>query len=444
MNLQRQLRWLNEQINLAAGSLPTAGDTKGLKLDPIKRLLTAIGSPEQDWPAVHITGTNGKGSTSHLTSLILREHGLRVGTYASPHVSVINERIQIDVAPISDEDFADALTTVRLGVESIRNQDPTFSPSWFELMTATAFRAFSDAAVDVAVVEVGMLGRFDATNVIDTQVAVVTNIAKDHTNGLEGWAHEVASEKAGVIKAAKPAVLGVIADDLFSYFKAEAPSSITRFGDNLHLSANELAVGGRSITVGTQRAIYPEVFVSLHGAHQGRNATFAIAAAEEFLQSELDADLLQTALAQAKVPGRFEVMSSSPLIIVDGGHNVDGAATTAATFAEGFHSFGRTALVLGMMADKDPEAMLETLRAKTMDLVICCAPNWPRALAASELAKAARNMGIDPEVVSDPAEAIEVAKTMTGPEDAILVAGSLYVAGAVRNRLLQTQETEAN
>lgn len=430
MTLERQLRWLDDHVSLAASGLPNAGETDGLELAPMAELMAMLGDPHRDAPAVHLTGTNGKGSSTHLVTLILREHGLRVGSYGSPHVSKINERIQLDGEPISDDAFADSLATVRLAVEQMPN-----APSWFEIMTATAFRYFSDAAVQAAVVEVGMLGRFDATNVIDATVAVLTNISKDHTDGAPGWADRVAHEKAGIVKPGSTLIMGDLAPELRHWFTEETPATTVRLGDDLRLVANMQSVGGRVLTIETSRAEYDEVYLSLHGQHQGPNAALAIAAAEAFLDAPLERSLLENAFAQASIPARFEVVATEPLVVLDGGHNVAGARTAAATFDEAFHTFGRSVLVVGMMRDKDPIEMLRALNAPSADAVVCCQPDWPRALPASELADAARSLGIDPEVVVSPGEAIERALEVSSDTDAILVAGSLYVAGAVRNRL---------
>jgi len=430
VTLERELRWLAGQVNLEAKGPPAAGATDGLSNESIRRLLQLLGEPHLDAPAIHITGTNGKGSTAHIISLILREHGLRVGTYGSPHVSVINERIQIDAEPVADDVLADALEVVRLAVEHGDAQ-----ASWFDLVTATAFRIFSDAAVDVMIIEVGMLGRFDSTNVVDGVVSVVTNVQKDHTDGATGWREKVASEKAGIVKPGSTLVLGDVDDDLHHYFLDENPTSVLSYGDHFELMANGLGVGGRVIDVRTQRDVYEAVLVSLHGRHQAINATMAIAAAEAFLESPLEHDRLETALGQALMRGRFEVIGTEPLIVVDGAHNPGGARTAAETFAEAFHSFGQRMLVVGMMDEKDPVEMLTALDATSAEIVICCAPDWPRAMSPNKLAEAARTLGIEPEVATSPSEAIELALSFATEGDAILVAGSLYVAGAVRDRL---------
>jgi len=431
MTLERELRWLDAQVSLEATKLPKAGATEGLGNERIRALLQLLGNPHFDAPAVHVTGTNGKGSTAHLLSRVLREHGLRVGTYGSPHVSTINERIQIDAEPLADDDFAEALEIVRIAA-----QHGEIEATWFELLTAAAFRAFSDAAVEVMVVEVGMLGRFDATNVIDGNVAVATNIARDHTDGAPGWREAIASEKAGIVKPGATLVLGDLDEDLHHFFLAEDPSTVLRFGREYELTANELGVGGRVIDVRTTRDFYEAVMVSLHGRHQGVNASIAIAAAEAFLDSPLDHDHLAAAMAGATMPGRFEVLGSDPLVVIDGAHNPHGAKTAASTFAEAFSPFGQRTLIVGMMREKDPVVMLEALDAKSFESVICCQPDWPRALPVAKLAEAARSIGIEPELAENPSDAIELALLQATEDDAILVAGSLYVAGAIRDRIL--------
>ncbi|MFT5269632.1 MAG: dihydrofolate synthase/folylpolyglutamate synthase [Acidimicrobiales bacterium] len=431
MTLERELRWLDAQVSLEAIGLPKAGATEGLGNKPIRGLLQLLGDPHLDAPVIHLTGTNGKGSTAHMISLILREHGLRVGTYGSPHVSVINERIQIDAEPLTDDQFADALEVVRLAAEH-----GEVDASWFDLVTATAFRAFSDAAVDVMVIEVGMLGRYDSTNVVDGVVAVVTNISKDHTDGAEGWREAIASEKAGIVKPGSTLILGDIDDDLHHYFEAENPGSVLRFGPQIELTANALGVGGRVIDVRTQRDVYDAVMVSLHGRHQGVNATLAIAAAEAFLDGPLERDHLDAAMGQAAMRGRFEILAADPIIVIDGAHNPQGARTAARTFAEAFTPFGQRMLIVGMMDEKDPVEMLQALDATSAEIVICCEPDWPRAMPATKLAEAARSLGIEPEVATSPSDAIELALSFATEGDAIMVAGSLYVAGAIRDRVL--------
>ena len=431
MTLERELRWLDAQVSMEAVGLAVAGSTGVPGNHHIGELLQLLGEPHRDAPAIHITGTNGKGSTAQMTSLILREHGLRVGTYGSPHVSQINERIQIDAEPVSDELLAQSLEAVRIAAEH-----GEIKASWFDLITAAAFRTFSDEAVDVMVIEVGMLGRFDSTNVIDGTVSVVTNIAKDHTDGAPGWRDKVASEKAGIVKPGATLILGDVDDDLHHFFTEEKPGTLLRFGPDIELVSNGLGVGGRVIDVRTPRDVYEAVLVSLHGRHQGFNATLAIATAEAFLDGPLEREPLDAALGQAAMRGRFEVIAAEPLIVVDGGHNPEGAAAAVATLNESFHAFGQRILIVGMMDEKDPVEMLTALDAAAAEIVILCSVDWPRAMSTSKLAAAARDMGLEPEVAENPSDAIELALSFATEGDAILAAGSLYIAGAVRDRIL--------
>ena len=231
-------------------------------------------------------------------------------------------------------------------------------------------------------------------------------------------------------------MLGDVDDVLHHCFIDAAPGTVVRYGGGFELTSNALGVGGRVIDVRTQRDAYDAVMVTLHGRHQGVNAALAIAAAEAFLDSPLERDHLDAAMGQAMMRGRFEVLGADPIIVIDGAHNPHGARTAARTFAESFTPFGQRMLVVGMMDEKDPVEMLEALEATQAEIVICCEPDWPRAMAASKLADAARSLGIEPEVAANPSDAIELALSFATEGDAILVAGSLYVAGAIRDRIV--------
>lgn len=426
MDLKKLLAWLEGHINIEA----TAGKVEGLSLARMERLLELLGNPHLDVPAVHLTGTNGKGSTAQMITRILVAHGLSVGTYASPHIEKINERIQRDGEQISDDDLAATLVDVRLAADHMTAADDP--PSWFEIVTATAFRYFSDAAVDAAVIEVGMLGRYDATNVAATRVAVVTNVRKDHTDGAPGWREAIASEKAGIVKPTASLVLGETDPALQEIFLAEGPSTALRRDVDFETDTNVTAIGGRMVDVRTPRTSYDDVFVSLHGEHQGRNAALAIVAAEEFLDGELVREHLDAALGGAVMLGRFEIIAREPLVVLDGAHNVAGAAVAARTLAEDFHVFGGRFILVGMMRGKSPEELLEALDVRSADLVVCCEPNWPRALPAAELGAIAVSLGAQTEVISSPLDGLERLVALSTENDSILVTGSMYVVGAVR------------
>ena len=432
MNLAEARAWLDSHVNLEA----TAGDTNGLSLAPMHRLLSALGDPQADYPAIHISGTNGKGSVAAMVAALAQAWGMTVGVYASPHVERINERMTVGGDPISDADLAELLGHLRLVEGHLATSHASDRPSWFELVTAAALRWFADVAVDLAVVEVGKLGRYDATNVVNSRVAVITNIGRDHTDGRPGWEAAVMGEKAGILHSGATAVLGPMDAELVAIAAEESPGGLLVSGQHFELEENHPAMGGRLITVRTPRARYDDVYVSLFGAHQGHNAALAIAAFEALVEQELDEPVLD-ALGDVAVPARFEVVARQPLVVIDGAHNPDGLAAAAATLAEQFTVLGTVTWVLGMMSDKDPDAMLAAIGASgaRCDLVVCCAPDWPRALPAADLADAARNRGIDAEIAHDVTEAAERALALSGDEDAVVVTGSLYTAGAARLHL---------
>ena len=432
MNLAEARAWLDSHVNLEA----TAGDTNGLSLSPMHRLLSALGDPQADYPAIHISGTNGKGSVAAMVAALAQAWGMTVGVYASPHVERINERMTVGGDPVSDADLAELLGHLRLVEGHLATSHASDRPSWFELVTAAALRWFADVAVDLAVVEVGKLGRYDATNVVNSRVVVITNIGRDHTDGRPGWEAAVMGEKAGILHSGATAVLGPMDAELVAIAAEESPGGLLVSGQHFELEENHPAMGGRLITVRTPRARYDDVYVSLFGAHQGHNAALAIAAFEALVEQELDEPVLD-ALGDVAVPARFEVVARQPLVVIDGAHNPDGLAAAAATLAEQFTVLGTVTWVLGMMSDKDPDAMLAAIGASgaRCDLVVCCAPDWPRALPAADLADAARNRGIDAEIAHDVTEAVERALALSGDEDAVVVTGSLYTAGAARLHL---------
>jgi dihydrofolate synthase / folylpolyglutamate synthase len=425
MDLQQAVAYLDRHINRGI-TLEKIDDSA---LDNMRSLARAFGDPQVDTPIIQVTGTNGKGSTATMISAMLGALGLSVGTYGSPHVSLITERIQRNGEPIATDDLADV-------IELLQAVEPSldFKPTWFELLTAAAYRYFADSAVDVAVVEVGMLGRFDATSIADPAVAVVTNVGYDHTDGRDGWRRSIAWEKAGIIKPGTVLCLGETDASLEDLFIAENPAGLLRRGSDFDCIENLLAVGGRHISLRSQSALYEEVFLSLHGAHQGDNAAIAVAAAEAFIGTALPHDVVEEGLGSLRIPGRFEVLGGEPLVILDCAHNPDGAAAASATLADGFTVAGRKILLVGMMSEKNVAWMLEELGAATADLVICTqAPSTPRAMPARTLAKLAAEEGYDVECIPDPAAALDRALALSTEDDLVFGAGSVYIAGALRD-----------
>jgi dihydrofolate synthase / folylpolyglutamate synthase len=398
----------------------------------MRALCEVLDEPQHAYPVIHLTGTNGKGSTARMVTGLLAEAGLSVGTYTSPHLNRLNERLARNGDPIDDVSLAELLSDLQR-LEPITG----VTNSYFELITAAAFRWFADIAVDVAVVEVGLLGRFDATNVADGSVAVVTNVGQDHTDFSGDWRAAIASEKAGIVKPGATLILGETAPALLPIFYRAGAEEVWERDRDFGCERNELAVGGRLLDVRTPSARYDDVFLPLLGAHQGDNAACAVAAAEAFFAGPLDADVVAGGLAGVKVPGRFEVVRHNPLVVLDGAHNPEGAAAAAATLHDDFDVRGDVILVVGMLAPRDPKALLDALDAGDASLVVACTPDSPRALDAAEVAAASESLGTTAIIEPDVVAAVDRASRLAGEDDAVLVTGSLYVIGAARAHLVR-------
>jgi dihydrofolate synthase/folylpolyglutamate synthase len=495
VDYQAALDYLDRHVNLEKTGA-TAGKVEHLSLEPMQRLMQVLGDPQRQYPIIHITGTNGKGSTARMIAELLAAHGLVVGLYSSPHLQRVNERLwwsgdpllrvdtdgevfeqlttqgskvehgdredliddadligldeeDVDLklseewnrsmvetadarprGPISDQDFAAVITDVA-ELELLSGT----TPSYFELCTAAAFTWFSELPVDVAVVEVGLLGRFDATNVADAQVAVVTNIGQDHSDFQGDWRAAIADEKSGIVKADSFLVLGEADLELRPIFEAASGGRLWVRGEDFAADVNRTAVGGRMLDVRTPGGVLDEIFVPAHGEHQGENAALAIAAVEAFFARPLDPEIVQAAMGNVRLPGRFEVAGRSPLVIVDGAHNPDGAATVAETLNDDFDIAGRLIYIVGVLGGRDIEQLLDAMGARQAHLLIACTPPSPRAVPAAAVVSVAASMGIPAEAVPDIADAITRARAVTDPDDVIVITGSLYVAGAARDAL---------
>ena len=426
MNLSSALRYLDQHTNLEA----TAGRAEGLSLERMERLVSVLGDPQQAYPVIHITGTNGKGSTARMVTELLAATGLSVGTYTSPHLEAINERISRNGEPISDDELGLAIGGVA-AVEDVAG----ITPSYFEILTAAAFSWFADVAVDVAVSEVGMLGRWDATNVADGVVAVLTNVGQDHTDGEGAWREAIAGEKVGIVKEGATFVCGETAPELHDIL-ADTPAATTWWrGQDFDCDQHVLALGGRSITLRTPNGTVDDIHLPLHGAHQADNAAIALAAVEAFFDRALEEDLVREGFAQVTVPGRFEIVHRDPAVVLDAAHNLDGAAASAATLRDEFTLHGTLIMVVGFLGGRDPGEMLEALNARDAGFVIACTPDSPRAIPAPEVAAAASQLGIVAESVSSVEDALARALGLAGHDDLVLVTGSLYVVGPARTYL---------
>jgi dihydrofolate synthase / folylpolyglutamate synthase len=307
-------------------------------------------------------------------------------------------------------------------------------PTWFELLTAAGFRYLSDKPVDVAVVEVGMGGRWDATNVADASVAIVTNIALDHTELLGPTRAHIAAEKAGIVKAGSTLVLGETDPGLYDVFAAEPADAIWLAGRDFAVESNSMAVGGRLLDLRTPGERYEGLYLPLHGRHQADNFMAALAGAEAFFGRPLAADVVARAAASASSPGRMEVVRQRPVVVLDGAKNVAGAAASARALDEEFGPAPRV-MVVGMLGGKDDKEMLSALEAPRCRLVVTCPPPSPRAQPAEQVAQAARALGCRAVAAPSVAEALGTALEEAGEEELVLVTGSLYVVGAARAAL---------
>ncbi|MGH9038803.1 MAG: bifunctional folylpolyglutamate synthase/dihydrofolate synthase [Acidimicrobiia bacterium] len=429
------LAWLDRHTNLERG-----GALRRPSLDRMRPLVELLGSPQRDFQVVHITGTNGKTTTTNMIACLLAAQGLSVGAYTSPHLEVLNERIAWARGeesaggmpqPIDDDALAEALWAVA-AVEAMLPAPP----SYFEILTAAAYRFFADQAVDVAVVEVGMGGTWDATNVADATVAVVTNVSLDHTEYLGSTRNEIAGEKSGIVKPGSILVLGETDPELEAIFVDRGPARVLVRGQDFAASNIRLALGGHMVDLRTPGRAYPDVHLPVHGAFQADNAALALAAAEVFFDGPLEPDVVDDAFARFRSSGRLEVVGHAPLVILDGAHNVAGAEALLAALSEEFPSGPRT-LVVGLLREKDPALMLTALGAQIATRVIAVPAPTARALDPAELAAVAREqLGIDGvEVASSVSEGVGWAVEGAGPEDQVVVTGSLYVVGAARASL---------
>ena len=341
------------------------------------------------------------------------------------------KRSRRDCEPISDDEFAEQIAAVA-DLEMLTG----VRPSYFEITTAAAFRWFADLAIDVAVVEVGVLGRWDATNVVDAQVAVITNIGMDHNEFAGPTKGHIAAEKAGVIKPRSVVVVGETEPELLHYFSDAGGESVLVRGDQFDVLENQLALGGRLLDLRTPTTIFTDVFVPLHGRHQGDNAVVALTSVEAFFGVPIADDVVREGFANVRMPGRFEVLGHQPLVIVDGAHNPPGADSCAQVFFDDFNPAGRKILVVGILRARDPKEMLSALRADEFDVVFTCTAPTPRGLPSVDLAAAARALGCDDVVECGTVEnACDRAVRAAGNDDAVLVTGSLYVVGAARPHL---------
>ncbi len=416
-------------------------------LDRIRAFCELLGDPQRSYPAIHLTGTNGKTSTSRMIDSLVRALDLRTGRFTSPHLATMNERICVDGEPLDDEAFVRAFNDVAPYTHLV-DADQPHPLSFFETVVAMAFAAFADAPVDVAVVEVGMGGAWDATNVIDAEVAVVLPIALDHTAYLGESVSAIAQEKAGIIKPGSVVVLAEQPAEVAAVIlerAAEVGATVVREGVELGVVSRVPAVGGQVIALQGLRARYDDVFLPLYGAHQAQNAAVALAAVEAFVGDRaLDAEVVAAAFAEVTSPGRLEVVRRSPTIVLDAAHNPAGAEATGAALEDSFQ-FEPLIGVLGVMRDKDAAGLLAAFEPHLAH-VVCTQNSTSRSMRAEDLAEAAVEIYGEDRVSIVPrlADALDAAAALAEAGEAfgsplgsgaVLVTGSVVTVGEARTLL---------
>ncbi|MCD1143656.1 bifunctional folylpolyglutamate synthase/dihydrofolate synthase [Kocuria sp. LUK] len=423
------------------------------RLDAVRRAVEVLGEPHRAAPVVHVTGTNGKTSTARMIEALLLAHDLRVGRYTSPHLARVTERISVDGAPVDDETFVRVHGEIApylalVDAELTGRGQPRLT--YFETLTVLAFAVFADAPVDVVVLEVGIGGSWDATNVADAAVSVVTPVDLDHTDMLGDTVEEIAAEKAGIVKpggflvsaAQQPEAAQVLLE------RARELGVPFRFGGiEFGVESRATAVGGQVLTIQGLAGRYPEVLLPLFGAHQAENAALAVAAVEAFLgggDRELDLELVRTGLGAAESPGRLELARTAPPVLLDAAHNPHGLRAAAAALQESF-TFGKLNLVVGILAEKDVEEMLRGLLDEYEEHATefwFTRSSSPRAVDPEELAELAVDLGFPEDVVHAVptlddalAEAVQDAADRPEFDGAVLVTGSITVVGEARTLL---------
>ena len=411
-------------------------------LERVEAVLDILGNPERTYRTVHITGTNGKTSTARMTERLLAAGGMRTGRFTSPHLATIRERISLDGEPISEEGFIAAWEDVAPYIAMVDERSQAEGGprlSFFEVLAVMALAAFADHPVDVAIIEVGLGGRWDATNVIDSGVSVITPIALDHTKWLGSTIEEIAREKAGIIKPGQVVVIMAQEEEVLDILLEQARSvdAIARVeGRDFEVVDRQMGVGGQMVTIRTPSAVYEDVFVPLFGEYQAHNAAAALVAVEAFMGGRgLDGRIVEQGLMNASSPGRMQVVRHSPTIIVDAAHNPAGAATLREAVESSF-GFARIAGVYAAMGDKDVEGVLSEVEPFIDHLVVTQMPG-ERAADIARLAEIAEEV-FGPDRVDvresladavDRAAAIAEAGAEPADRSGVLVFGSVMLAG---------------
>lgn len=435
MDYRQAIEWIVDRSGYERGFVanPFIGDdVAALGLRRTAALLERVGSPERDYRIAHVAGTKGKGSTGATIAALARSAGHATGIYATPHLHTFRERIQIDGEPVSEDEFAAVADIVAQADSDVRTALPEIGePTAFEVTTAMALLAFRRAGAGIAVVEVGMGGRLDATNVVAPDVCAITSISYDHTAILGDTLTKIAFEKGGVIKQGVPVAVGPQGPEALAELRRIAGERDAP----LFLAERDwqASPGAKGATFSGPWGEWRDVALALRGDHQVENAGLALMAGW-LLDATLldDEERARRALASVRWPGRFERIATSPDVIVDGAHNVDSIARLTGTLASLAH--GSLVAILGIGRDKDIEGMLSAL-ARLRPRVIATASHNPRAADPQRIAAAAREAGLPVEISPSIDEGLSRARELAGPHDTIVVTGSLYAVAEAREAL---------
>ncbi len=401
----------------------------GPSLDRIREVANYLDHPERTYPTVHVTGTNGKTTAARVAASIACAHGLTAGLFTSPHLLSITERFEICGVPITEEEFAEEWEHLEPFLRLVDDAG-SGEVTYFEAVTALAYLWFSDKPVGLGVFEVGMGGSWDATNLIDGEVAVITPIGMDHVAELGPTITDIAGEKAGIVKPGNVAVVREQADEAAAVLRAHAEeleATLRWEGEDWEVEERLQAVGGQSLRLRGVQATYEDLFLPLFGEYAARNAAAGIVAIEELTGQPLHEESVRSGLRVVSVPGRLEVIEHDPTLVLDGAHNPDGARALATAMRE-FFRWKRLLLVIAVSANKDLDGIADAL-APIADVVYATKNESVRSAEAETVAEAFATRDVDVQVQSSVASAIEAARTAAEPDDVILVTGSLFTVG---------------
>lgn len=425
-SIRDALSWLDSHQNYEA----RGRFDKKPSLSSVVIALDALGISSNEFLTIHVAGTNGKGSTCRIASELLVALGYKVGTFTSPHLHRLNERIQINGEPVSDELLADELLIVS-GLETTLGVDLT----WFEIVTITALSLFYAEGIECLVLEVGIGGTWDSTNVMHGDVAVITSLSQDHLELLGPTVQDIARNKAGIIKPGATALIGLVDNDSATIIGEALAAEMLWLERDIKITNVFNAVGGWKFDLVTKRSVYSDIYLSLHGRHQINNAALAIAATEELLQRSLSADSVLNILASIDIPGRGEVVLRSPLVILDVAHNADGAKVLAEMVKTEFSGCEPVIAVVSLLAEKDAKEFFRELSAVSTVIVLTTSTS-DRSMPLEELKEVASQFGFVTQTSPTVESAVSLALNLAGDAGMVVVTGSFRLVGPARSFLL--------